>query len=87
MGKRYRKDLANPEELPEIWFRGGYCMGWEAALDALRKLIKLCDDHLEQALEPWADDDCSMTTEPPEMFEEQESDAAIIEQRQNGDRT
>jgi len=77
MPKRHHKNLANAEELPEIWFRGGYCMGWEAALDALRKLIDTCDDHLEQALEPWADGDCSFAADPPEMLAEQESDAAI----------
>ena len=67
MAKLNKRDELSKANGMEAWYRGGFSMGWEAALSSVRAALELAERHVSE-LEAWAVADPGLETDPPALI-------------------
>ena len=66
MARPTERDRLSKLDAMEHYYRGGFAMGFEAALQAFASVLGQANAHLE-ALDTWAESDPGLEREPPQL--------------------
>ena len=62
----YKRDELSKLSLAEIYYRGGYQVGFSEALASVREVLEAAETHAQE-LEAWVLDDPEVEREPPAL--------------------